>query len=96
MLAQMPSPTNYLTNCGATSNIQYRRCRHDPNSKPLSLDQFLKLNSIAESGGHAKVMIQSGGIKVNGAVETRRRKKLQYGDVIEVAGNKWEVKDSAT
>ncbi len=62
----------------------------------LCLDQFLKLNSIAESGGHAKVLIQGGEVKVNGAVETRRRKKLQNGDIIEVAGNKWEVKDSAT
>jgi ribosome-associated protein len=61
----------------------------------LCLDQFLKLNSIAESGGHAKVMIQSGEVKVNGAVETRRRKKLQNGDVIEVAGENWIVTEPA-
>ncbi|MFO0919697.1 MAG: RNA-binding S4 domain-containing protein [Planctomycetaceae bacterium] len=65
-------------------------------SKPaLCLDQFLKLNSIAESGGHAKVMIQGGEVKLNGQVETRRRKKLAVGDVIEVSGGKWVVENVA-
>jgi ribosome-associated protein len=63
--------------------------------KPLCLDQFLKLNSIAESGGQAKVMIQCGEVKVNGEIETRRRRKLVAEDVVEVGGSKWLVKDSA-
>ena len=62
----------------------------------LCLDQFLKLNAIAESGGQAKVMIQGGQVKVNGAVETRRRRKLVADDMVEVGGNKWLVKDSAS
>jgi ribosome-associated protein len=64
--------------------------------KPLCLDQFLKLNSTAESGGQAKVMIQSGEAKVNGEVETRRRRKLVAEDVVEVGGTKWLVKDSVS
>jgi ribosome-associated protein len=63
--------------------------------KPLCLDQFLKLRSIAESGGHAKVMIQSGQVKVNGEIETRRRRKLAANDVIEVGGDKWVVETPA-
>lgn len=59
----------------------------------LCLDQFLKLNGIAETGGQAKVMIQSGDVKVNGEVETRRRRKLIVGDAIEVGGGKWLVKE---
>ena len=62
----------------------------------LCLDQFLKLNAVAESGGQAKVMIQGGQVKLNGVIETRRRKKLAAGDVVEVAGGKWVVSDSDT
>lgn len=65
-------------------------------SRTLCLDQFLKLNSIAETGGHAKVMIQGGEVKVNGETETRRRRKLAPEDVVEVGGGKWLVKDSAS
>ena len=57
------------------------------------LDQFLKLNGIAESGGQAKVMIQGGEVKVNGEIETKRRRKLVVGDVVEVSGEKWVVKE---
>lgn len=63
----------------------------DPKPLPLCLDQFLKLNSIAETGGQAKVMIQGGEVKLNGQIETRRRKKLAVGDVVEVSGGKWVV-----
>jgi ribosome-associated protein len=59
----------------------------------ICLDQFLKLASIAESGGQAKVMIQGGHVLVNGALETRRRRKLAAEDVVEVDGSKWRVKD---
>ena len=38
-------------------------------------------------------MIQSGDVKVNGEVETRRRRKLIVGDAIEVGGGKWLVKE---
>ena len=54
--------------------------------KPLCLDQFLKLTGIVGTGGHAKILIQSGEISVNGEVETRRRRKLAAGDVVEVSG----------
>lgn len=64
--------------------------------KPLCLDQFLKLSSIAESGGQAKVMIQSGQVKVNGEIETRRRRKLVTNDVVKVGGDKWLVKESVS
>lgn len=62
----------------------------------LCLDQFLKLTSIAESGGQAKLMIQGGKVKVNGEVETRRRRKLVAEDVVEVGGRQWLVKDSVS
>jgi ribosome-associated protein len=67
-----------------------------PKSDALRLDQFLKLSSITESGGQAKLMIQNGDVKVNGEIETRRRKKLVADDVVEVGGRTWVVKDSVT
>ena len=62
-------------------------------SKELRLGQFLKRNGVSGTGGQAKLMIQSGLVKVNGEVETRRRKKLAVGDVIEVNGKRLVVKD---
>jgi ribosome-associated protein len=58
----------------------------DANREPLRLDQFLKLCGITDTGGQAKLLIQSGEVKVNGQVESRRRRKLVAGDVIAVAG----------
>jgi ribosome-associated protein len=46
----------------------------------------LKLCGITDTGGQAKLLIQSGEVKVNGQVESRRRRKLVAGDVITVAG----------
>lgn len=62
----------------------------------LRLDQFLKLNLITDTGGQAKLIIQSGEVKVNGEIETRRRRKLATGDVVEVSGKRWLVKDTAS
>ncbi|NQV26435.1 MAG: RNA-binding S4 domain-containing protein [Rhodopirellula sp.] len=53
--------------------------------RPLQLDQFLKLCGVVETGGQAKQLIQGGKVMLNGAVETRRRKKLSIHDVIEVS-----------
>ena len=38
--------------------------------------------AIAETGGHAKELIQDGIIRVNGDVCTARGKKLREGDVV--------------
>lgn len=68
----------------------------DLNSEPkkLCLDQFLKLSWVVETGGHAKFLIQNGDVKVNGVFETRRRRKLVVGDVVEIGGKKLTVTDS--
>jgi ribosome-associated protein len=55
-----------------------------PEREALRLDQFLKLHGITDTGGRAKLLIQSGQVKVNGEPETRRRRKLIAGDVVEV------------
>ena len=52
----------------------------------IRLEQFLKHVGAVETGGHAKVLIQDGQVRVNGDVETRRRRQLKREDTIEVAG----------
>ena len=52
----------------------------------IRLDALLKLCAAVESGGQAKVLVQSGGVLVNGAVCTMRGKKLVHGDTVQVNG----------
>ena len=52
-------------------------------AEPFRLDQFLKHQGMVGTGGEAKIRIQSGEVLVNGEPETRRRKKLTGGDVVE-------------
>lgn len=59
--------------------------------RPFTLDRFLKYEGVAETGGHAKIAIQEGAVTVNGAVETRRRRQLAPGDVVEIAGERLVV-----
>jgi ribosome-associated protein len=53
-------------------------------SSGITLGQALKTSNLVGSGGEAKVLIQGGAVRVNGEVETRRGRKLQKGDVVEV------------
>ena len=50
----------------------------------IRLDDLLKLNGCVETGGQAKVLIQSGGVLVDGAVCTMRGKKLRGGEVVTI------------
>ena len=50
----------------------------------IRLDDLLKLTGCVETGGVAKVLIQSGGVTLDGEVCTMRGKKLRGGEVIAV------------
>ena len=50
----------------------------------IRLDGLLKFSGIAGTGGEAKFLVQSGRIRVNGAGETRRSRRLQDGDRVEL------------
>jgi len=56
-----------------------------------TLGQALKVASLVGSGGEAKVLIQAGEVAVNGEIETRRGRRLEEGDVIEVGDERLEV-----
>lgn len=57
----------------------------------ITLQQFLKLEDIASSGGEAKVLVSQLDITVNGEKENRRGKKLYPGDEIIISGKKYTV-----
>ena len=50
----------------------------------IKLDQFLKLSGLAETGGHAKLIVQEGLVILNDEICTQRGKKLRHNDVIEI------------
>jgi len=51
--------------------------------EPIELFKILKLESMVSSGGEAKSAIADGQVLVNGKIETRKRKKIVSGDIIE-------------
>ena len=54
------------------------------NEEYIRLDDLLKLTGCVQTGGMAKVLIQSGGVLLDGEVCTMRGKKLRGGEVITV------------
>ena len=50
----------------------------------IQLNQFLKKENIAMSGGEAKLIIESGTVFVNGQEAFEIRKKLRDGDVVKI------------
>jgi len=61
------------------------------NEEYIELVKLLKLLRIAETGGHAKIMVEEGEVIRNGEIEYRKRAKLIKGDVIEVMGETIKV-----
>jgi len=61
----------------------------------IELAQFLKFAGVADSGGEAKQAIVNGLVKLNGAVETQRGKKVKSGDTITFEGKSFVVKSEA-
>jgi len=65
-----------------------------PDDDYIELIKLLKLKNIAQSGGHAKTIVEEGLVKVNGTVEFRKTNKLRSGDLIELEGIAIEIRSS--
>ena len=52
----------------------------------IELVKLLKLLRIAQTGGHAKIIVEEGEVIRNGEPEFRKRAKLVKGDVLEIMG----------
>lgn len=61
-------------------------------NEPVELYKILKFEGMTASGGEAKLVIEQGQVLVNDVVETRKRKKIYSGDIIEFASEKICIK----
>ncbi len=59
--------------------------------EPGELYKILKFENLVQSGGEAKYVIAQGRVRVNGELETRKRKKIVSGDLIEFAGSAYRI-----
>lgn len=64
------------------------------NTEYIKLDSLLKLAGVAETGGQAKILVNSGVVYVNGEICTMRGKKLRNNDQVSVDGKKYTIKNS--
>lgn len=58
----------------------------------INLSQLLKALNLVESGAMAKEVIDEGLVKVDGEVESRYRRKLYDGMIVEFEDNKIIIK----
>lgn len=58
---------------------------------PAELHKILKLEGLVSSGGEAKYVISEGQVSVNGTVETRKRKKINSGDIIKIGDDEIRI-----
>ena len=59
--------------------------------EPIELYKILKFDSMVSSGGEAKSVIAEGRVLVNGKIETRKRKKIVSGDIVEYGKEKIRI-----
>lgn len=57
----------------------------------IPLIALLKATALVQSGGEAQSVVEEGLVKVNDAVEHRKRMKLRLGDKIDFVGRKIEI-----
>ena len=58
----------------------------------IELIKLLKILGIAETGGHAKLIVEDGEVQLNGKPESRKRAKLRAGDIVSVFGEAVKIK----
>lgn len=61
------------------------------NRQPVELYKILKFEGLASSGAEAKQMISDGEVQVNSELETRKRRKMMAGDVIQIFEEQFQL-----
>ena len=64
----------------------------DITREPVELYKILKFEGLVSSGGEAKTVVADGQVSVNGEIETRKRKKIVCGDIIEFRDEKLRIR----
>jgi ribosome-associated protein len=57
----------------------------------IPLKDLIKLLGWVDTGGEAKLRIDNREVKVNGEIETQRRKKVRRGDSVMIGDNEAQV-----
>jgi ribosome-associated protein len=57
----------------------------------IQLDQLLKTTGLCHSGGYAHSEIEAGKVRVDGAVESRKRAKMRPGQTVSYGGETVEL-----
>ena len=60
--------------------------------EPVALYKILKFEGLVTTGGEAKLLIGDGQVTVNGEIDTRRRRKMVSGDIIEFRGEQLQLR----
>jgi ribosome-associated protein len=60
-------------------------------TEPIELFKLIKSENLVGSGGEAKFVVGEGMVMLNGEVETRKRKKVFSGDLVQFAEFKLKV-----
>ncbi len=58
----------------------------------IELISLLQLVQVCDSGGQAKFRVSEGDVKVDGEVESRKRRKLRDGVVVEIDDLAFQIK----
>ena len=61
------------------------------NQLPIELAKLLKYENLVATGGEAKLLITEGHVRVNGEVETRKGKKINVGDVVQLGNESIKI-----
>jgi ribosome-associated protein len=57
----------------------------------IELYKLLKATNLVATGGHGKLVIENGEVKLNGETEFRKRAKVRSGDIVEFDNNTIET-----
>ena len=60
-------------------------------SEYIQLCDLLKTMGMCETGGHAKIVISEGQVKVDDQVELRKRCKIRSGQIVDYEGQQVKV-----
>jgi ribosome-associated protein len=60
--------------------------------EPVELYKILKFEGWVSSGAEAKAAVAEGRVRLNGNIETQKRKKIVAGDTLEFANETFTIK----
>jgi ribosome-associated protein len=57
----------------------------------IELNKLLKASGVCETGGQAKMIVEDGLVFVDGEIETRKRRKIRDGMIVQYGAHRVKV-----